>query len=104
MAVSAQGDQILFHVATCLAAEFEVMHLRALHAAACQASPAVALQYLPMQFVVALHIESESRALAADLLLQENFRLPSLEVLISLSIRFHKTVDWILRGEVGEGG
>ena len=24
---------------------------------------------------------------------------PSLEVLISLSTRFHKTVDWILRGE-----
>jgi transcriptional regulator with XRE-family HTH domain len=24
---------------------------------------------------------------------------PSLEVLISLSKRFHKTVDWILRGE-----
>jgi transcriptional regulator with XRE-family HTH domain len=24
---------------------------------------------------------------------------PSLEVLISISIRFHKTVDWILRGE-----
>ncbi len=24
---------------------------------------------------------------------------PSLEVLISLSVRFHKSVDWILRGE-----
>lgn len=24
---------------------------------------------------------------------------PSLEILVSLSIKFHKTVDWILRGD-----
>ena len=48
VAVGAQCDQILFHVATRLASEFKVMHLQVLHATADLASPAVALQHLPM--------------------------------------------------------
>ena len=42
VAFGAQGNQILFHIATGLAAELEVMHLQVLHAAADLASPAVA--------------------------------------------------------------
>ena len=62
VALSAQRDQVLFHIATRLAAEFEVVHLQVLHATANLASPAVALQHLAVQFAVALRIESESRA------------------------------------------
>jgi hypothetical protein len=50
-----------------MAAEFEVMHLQILHAAANLASPAVALQHLAMQLAIAVRIESESRALEAGL-------------------------------------
>ena len=49
VAFRAQGDQILFLVATGLATKFEVMYLQVLHATAVLASPAVALQHLPMQ-------------------------------------------------------
>jgi hypothetical protein len=59
-----------------MAAEFEVMHLQALHASASLASPAVTLQDLAMQFAVTGRIESESRALPANLL-HEAFRLTS---------------------------
>ena len=65
MAFRAQRDQVLFLVATRLAAEFEVVHLQVLHATADLASPAVALQHLPMQFAVAVRIESQSRALGS---------------------------------------
>src|SRR5271165_4178050 len=58
-----------------LTSEFEVVHLQALHATAPLASPAVALQHLPMQFTVAVRIQSESGAFAADL--HEAFRLTS---------------------------
>jgi|SRR5271165_5746982 len=62
----AQRDQVLFHIATRLAAEFEVVYLWVLHATASLASPAVALQHLPMQFAVAVRIESESGLRAAS--------------------------------------
>jgi hypothetical protein len=68
VAFSAQRDQVLFLVATRLAAEFEVVNLQILHAPADLASPAVALQYLPMQFAIARRSESKSRAFAPDLL------------------------------------
>jgi len=68
VASGAQGDQVLFLVATQLATILEVMYLQLLHATADLAAPAVALQYLPMQFVVAVRIESKSRGFAADLL------------------------------------
>ena len=51
------------------------MHLQVLHATANLAPPAVALQHLSMQFAVAIRIQSESRAFAADL--HEAFRLTS---------------------------
>ena len=68
VAFSAQCDQVLFLVATRLAAEFKVVHLQMLHAAASLASPAVAFQHLPMQFAVARRIESQSRVFGWDLL------------------------------------
>ena len=43
VALRAMRDQVLFHVATRLAAEFEVVHLQLLHAPAGLAPPAVAL-------------------------------------------------------------
>ena len=68
MAFSAERDQVLFLVATRLASQFEVMHLQALHATADLAAPAVALQYLAVQFAIARRGESKSRAFAPDLL------------------------------------
>ena len=59
VAFSAQCDQVLFHVATRVAAEFEVVYLQVLHAAASLASPVIALQHLPMKFAIAVRIESE---------------------------------------------
>ena len=76
VAFGAQRDQVLFLVSTRLASEFEMVHLQVLHATANLASPAVALQHLPMQFAVAVRIQSESRAFAADPL-HEAFRLTS---------------------------
>ena len=61
VAFGAQRDQVLFDIASRMAAEFEVMHLQALHATADLAAPAVALQYLSLQFGIARRIESESR-------------------------------------------
>jgi len=52
VAVSAERDQVLFDIASRLAPEFEVVHPQVLHATADLASPAVALQHLPMQFAV----------------------------------------------------
>jgi hypothetical protein len=77
VAFGAQSDQILFHIATRVAAEFEVVHLQLLHASADLASPSVALQHLAMQLAVALRIESESRVLGWDLALHEAFWLTS---------------------------
>jgi hypothetical protein len=76
VALSAQRYQILFLVATRLAAKLEVVHLQILDANAELASPSVALQHLPLQFVVAVRIESEARVLNADGL-HEAFRLTS---------------------------
>ena len=76
VALSAQRYQILFLVATRLAAELEVVHLQVLHASADLAAPAVALQHLPMQLAVALRIEPKSGAFGADGL-HEAFRLTS---------------------------
>jgi len=59
-------DQVLFHVATRMAPEPEVVHLQLLRATAYLAPPAVALEHPPMQFAVAHRIESESLAVAAD--------------------------------------
>jgi hypothetical protein len=56
VAFGAQRDQVRFLVATRLAAEFEVVHLQVLHAAAELASPAVAFQHQAVQ------LESASRA------------------------------------------
>ena len=76
VAFGAQRDQVLFLVATRLAAEFEVMHLQVLHTTANLAPPAVALQYLAMEVSVARRIESESRVLGWDLF-HGAFRLTS---------------------------
>jgi hypothetical protein len=48
VAFGAQRDQVLLLVATCLAAEFDVMYLQILHAAARLAAPAIPLQDLPV--------------------------------------------------------
>jgi hypothetical protein len=76
VAFSAQRDQIRFLVATRVAAKFEVVYLQILHATANLASPAVALQHLPMQFAVAVHIKSDSWALDVDIVLHD-FMKPS---------------------------
>jgi len=76
MAFITQRNQILFHIATQMAAEFEVVHLQMLHATASLARRAIAIQHLPMQFAVAVRINPESRAFAADLL-HEPLRLSS---------------------------
>jgi hypothetical protein len=60
VALSAQGDQILFLITTRVAAKFEVVYLQILHAAADLATPAVAFQHLPMQFAITVGIESRS--------------------------------------------
>ena len=68
VAFRAQGDQIRFFVSTGLATKFEVMYLQVLHATAELASPAVALQHLPMQFAIAVRIESQTPAFTTNLL------------------------------------
>lgn len=60
VAISTQGDQVLFQVVTRMAAEFQLMD-QPLHGAADLAAPAVALQHLPMQFAVAGRVESKLR-------------------------------------------
>jgi hypothetical protein len=67
VAFSAECDQVLFLVATRLAAELEVVHLQILHATANLAAPTVALQDLSMQFAIARLIESRPRAFGGDL-------------------------------------
>jgi hypothetical protein len=76
VALSAQGDQILFLITTRVAAKFEVVYLQILHAAANLASPSVAFQHPPMQFTIALAIESYSTGFASRLL-HEACRLTS---------------------------
>jgi len=76
VAPRAQCDQVLLRVTPRLASELEVVYLQVLHAATSLASPAVPLQYLSMQFAIALCIESESRGLAESLP-HEAFRLSS---------------------------
>ena len=68
VAFSAECDQVLFLIATRPAAKLKVMHLQMLHAAASLAAPAVAFQHLPMQFVVAIRIKSQSWVFGWDLL------------------------------------
>jgi hypothetical protein len=63
MAFSAQCDQVLLLITARIAAKFEVVHLQMLHAAAKLASPSVACQHLPMQFAIAVKIESYSTVL-----------------------------------------
>ncbi len=76
VAFGAHRAQVLFHVATRLAAEFEVMYLQMLHATANLASPAIAFEHLAMQISIACRIKSQPRALDADLV-HEAFRLAS---------------------------
>ena len=52
VAISAQRDQVLFHVATRVASEVLVMHLEMYHGAAHLAAPVVAFKHLAMQFTV----------------------------------------------------
>jgi hypothetical protein len=61
VAFCAQCYQVLFRVATRLTAEFEVVYLQIVHAAASLALPAVAFQHLAMQFAIARGIESKPR-------------------------------------------
>ena len=68
VAFGAQSDQILFDIATRLAAELEMVYLQILHATAILAAPAVALQHLAVQFAIARGIESQSRVLRWNLL------------------------------------
>jgi hypothetical protein len=49
-----------------LASEFNVVHLQILHAPACLASPAIALEHLPMQLAIAARVESQTRTFAAN--------------------------------------
>ena len=63
VALSAQRNQVLFHVTTRLASEGDVVYLQLLHAAAPLTSPAIALHYLPMQFTIVFGLQSESRGL-----------------------------------------
>src|SRR5271167_4537950 len=74
VAFGAQGDQVLFLVATRSTSEFEMVYLEVLHATANLASPVVAMQHLLVQVTVAGCIQSESRAFAPNLL-QEAFLL-----------------------------
>ena len=76
VAFSTQADQVLFLIATGSASELEMMYLQMQHATANLASPAVAIQHLPMQFPVAVRVQSEARAFAVDLF-HEAFRLTS---------------------------
>jgi hypothetical protein len=76
VAFDAQGDQVLFLISTRMAAEFEMVDLEVLHAPACLASPAVALQHLPMQFSVVLRIEPKAGPFG-EKSLHEAFRLTS---------------------------
>src|SRR5271167_4906038 len=76
VAFGAQGDQVLFLVATRSTSEFEMVYLEVLHATASLAPPAIALQHLAVQFAIPGCIEFESRAFVADLR-HEAFRLTS---------------------------
>ena len=76
VAVRAKCDEVLFHVTTRMTSKVAVVHLQVLHATADLASPVVALQYLLMQFAIALTIESYSRAFEVHLV-HEAFRLTS---------------------------
>jgi len=76
VAFGAQCDEVLFLIATRLAAKSEVVYLQLLHASANLAAPAIALQYLPMQLAIGLRIQSRSWVLAESLL-HDAFRLMS---------------------------
>jgi hypothetical protein len=68
VAFSAERDQVLFDIASRLAAKLEVVYLQVLHATADLATPAVAFQHLAMQFAIARRVEPESRAFGWDFL------------------------------------
>jgi len=76
VALSAQGDQILFLITTRVASKFEVVYLQILHVAAKLATPAVALKHPAMQFAIAVGIESYSPVLQWSIL-HEACRLTS---------------------------
>ena len=59
MASSAERDQVVLFVGSSLAAELAVVYLQVLHAAACLASPTVALQYFAVELAIAFCVESE---------------------------------------------
>ena len=73
VAMGAQRDQVLFHIAPRLTPEFLMVHMQVPHAAAGLASPAIALQHLPMQYAVARRVKPESRGFAVDALLHDAF-------------------------------
>ena len=73
MAVRAKGDQVRFHIISRVAAELKVMHLQAVHSAACLAAPPVTPQNLTVQFAITPGVEPEWRVLAETLLLHEGF-------------------------------
>jgi len=66
VAVSTQCNQILFLIAARVATELDMVDLEVLHTAAELASPAVALQHMPIQFAIVRRIKPESWALEAD--------------------------------------
>ena len=61
-----KGYEVLLLIAARMAAERLVMDLQPLHAAAHLATPTVALQYLAMQFAVAIRIEFDTRLFGTD--------------------------------------
>ena len=76
VAACAQRDEIQLRIAARMAPEDEMVYLQLLHAATKLAAPAVALQDLPVQFAVALCIQSEWWAFPESLF-HEALRLTS---------------------------
>jgi hypothetical protein len=68
VAVRVECDQVLFDIASRLAAEFKVVYLQVLHGPAILAAPAVTFQHLAMQVAIARRVEPESRAFGWDFL------------------------------------
>jgi hypothetical protein len=56
MALSAEGNQVLFCVIAGMAAEFFVMHFELRHCAAVLTPPAIAAQHLIVKFLVGLPV------------------------------------------------
>ena len=60
VALSAQGNQILFLITTRVASKFEVVYLQILHAAAKLATPAVALQDFTTELTVRFRVQLQA--------------------------------------------